>query len=201
MNIIEAQQLTKEDIALLKKPLSAYQYYIKDMRENWKTLPKSYKQQFISMAEEDKERYENEKDAIMEIERNEIKKLKIYLSKSNGRVPCVGLDNGFYRYEILGPVTKVELFTEEEIKRLNLPESAKKPTYKAIYIYPSFFPYKYNVKAARKWGVLAYGGNKNDSESWYRIKENYKGKTGDFTTYTNYKGETWTENYKKTIYD
>ena len=112
-----------------------------------------------------------------------------------------GLDNGFYTYEILGPVTKVELFTEEEIKRLNLPESAKKPTYKAIYIYPSFFPYKYNVKAARKWGVLAYGGNKNDSESWYRIKENYEGKTGHFTTYTNYKGETWTENYKKTIYD
>ena len=60
----------------------------------------------------------------MEIERNETKKLKIYLSKSNGRVPCVGLDNGFSRYEILGPVTKVE----EEIKRLNLPESAKKPT-------------------------------------------------------------------------
>ena len=29
MNIIEAQQLTKEDIALLRKPLSAYQYYIK----------------------------------------------------------------------------------------------------------------------------------------------------------------------------
>tara|TARA_A100001011_G_C14297091_1_gene838955 strand:+ start:1264 stop:1869 length:606 start_codon:yes stop_codon:yes gene_type:complete len=201
MNIIEAQQLTKEDIALLKKPLSAYQYYIKDMRENWKSLPKSYKQQFISMAKKDKERYENEKDAIMEIERNEIKKLKIYLSKSNGRVPCVGLDNGFYRYQIEGPVTKVELFTEEEIKRLNLPESAKKPTYKAIYIYPSFFPYKYNVKAARKWGVLAYGGNKNDSESWYRIKENYEGKTGHFTTYTNYKGETWTENYKKTIYD
>ena len=82
-----------------------------------------------------------------------------------------------------------------DIKRLNLPESAKKPTYKAIYIYPSFFPYKYNVKAARKWGVLAYGGNKNDSESWYRIKENYEGKTGNFTTYTNYKGETWTENY------
>ena len=80
MNIIEAQQLTKEDIALLRKPLSAYQYYIKHMRENWKTLPKSYKQQFVDMAEEDKERYENEKSAIMEIERNETRKLKIYLS-------------------------------------------------------------------------------------------------------------------------
>ena len=36
MNIIEAQQLTKEDIALLRKPLSAYQYYIKHMRETGK---------------------------------------------------------------------------------------------------------------------------------------------------------------------
>jgi hypothetical protein len=194
MNIIEAQQLTKEDIALLKKPLSAYQYYTKHMREKWHSLSDNEKQSFLYLAEADKERYGNEKDAIMEIERNETKKLKIYLSKSNGRVPCVGLDNGFSRYEIIGPVTKVELFTEEEIKRLNLPESAKKPTYKAIYI-DSDFTYKYNVKAARKWGVLAYGGNKNDSESWYRIRENYEGKTGKFTTYTNYKGETWTENY------
>ena len=67
-------------------------------RFSWKTLPNSYKQQFVDMAEKDKERYENEKSAIMEIERNETKKLKIYLSKSNGNI--VGLDNGFSRYEI-----------------------------------------------------------------------------------------------------
>ena len=56
------------------------------------------------MAEKDKDM---KIVAIMEIERNETKKLKIYLSKSNGEM-CVGLDNGFSRYEILGPVTKVE---------------------------------------------------------------------------------------------
>ena len=94
----------------------------------------------------------------------------------------------FLDMKYLGPNIYLlnKLFTEEEIKRLNLPESAKKPTYKAFYI-DNEVPYKYNVKAAKKWGVLAYGGNKNDSESWYRIKENYEGKTGNFTTYKSIK--------------
>ena len=48
---------------------------------------------------------------------------------------------------------------------------------------------------AKKYNVKVYGGNTNNSESWWGVRENYEGKTGNFTTYNNYKGETWTENY------
>ena len=101
MNIIEAQQLTKEDIALLKKPLSAYQYYIKDMREKWNNFNDAEKEKYLFLSEKDNQRYEEEKIEIKEIEYNEIRKLKIYLNRSYGRVSCVGLDNGFTSYEVV----------------------------------------------------------------------------------------------------
>ena len=56
MNLIEAQQLTKEDIALLKAFIGLSILY-KAYEENWKTLPKSYKQQFVDGRE--RQRYEN----------------------------------------------------------------------------------------------------------------------------------------------
>ena len=54
---------------------------------------------------------------------------------------------------------------------------------------------KFNWRAARKWGVTVYGGSQNSQSSWGGLRENYDGKAGNFTSYNNYKGETWTEEY------
>ena len=53
----------------------------------------------------------------------------------------------------------------------------------------------FNWRAAKKWNVMVYGGSQNSQSSWGRLRENYQGKEGSFTTYNNYKGETWTEKY------
>lgn len=189
---------TKEEIKKLKKPLSAYQYYIKDMREKWNNFNDAEKEKYLFEADKDNERYEKEKLEIKEKEYNEIRKLKIYLNRSYGRAPCVGLDNGFTSYEVVGPAIKVELFTDKEIEKLNLPVNNKKPKYKTIYMEHSIYgeiAYKFNKRAAKKYDVIVYGGNTHNSDSWYGLRENYEGKTGSFTRYINYKGESWTRDH------
>ena len=175
----------------LTKPLTAYQYYTKYMRERWATLSEEERDTFMLQAKHDRERYEKEKGEFEEKSKEEIKKLKIYLRYSGDRVPCVGLDNGFTRYTIVGPVDNIELFNETEKKKLierGVPEEK-------IGIYKSVGGHKFNWRAAKKWGVTVYGGSQNNQSSWGGIRENYDGEAGNFTTYTNYKGETWTENY------
>ena len=175
----------------LPKPLTAYQYYTKHMRERWATLSEEERDTFMLQAKHDHEKYQNEKAEIEEKSKEEIKKLKIYLRYSGDRVPCVGLDNGVTSYTIVGPVDNIELFNETEKKKLierGVPEEK-------IGIYKSVGGHKFNWRAAKKWGVTVYGGSQNNQSSWGGIRENYEGKAGNFTTYTNYKGETWTENY------
>ncbi len=197
-SFLDLSKKTKEEIKKLKKPLSAYQYYIKDMREKWNNLNDAEKEKYLFQAQQDNQRYEKEKMEIKEIEYNEIRKLKIYLNRSYGRVSCVGLDNGFTSYEVVGPAIKVELFTEKEIEKLDLPVNNKKPKYKTIYIDHSIYgeiAYKFNKRAAKKYNVIVYGGNMHNSDSWYGLRENYEGKTGSFTRYINYKGESWTRDH------
>ena len=55
--------------------------------------------------------------------------------------------------------------------------------------------HKFNWRAAKKWGVTVYGGSQNYQPAWGGLLENYEGEAGNFTTYTNYKGESWTENH------
>ena len=86
---------------------------------------------------------------------------------------------------------EIEFFTESEKQKLinkGVPE-------KYIGKYKSIGGRKFNWRAAKKWGVTVYGGSQNYQPSWGGLRENYEGEAGDFTTYTNYKGETWTENY------
>ena len=180
---------TKKSIKNIDKPLSAFNYYIKEMRENWHNLSEEEKDKYILKSKADNQRYSNEKQAILDKSKEEIKKLKIFLSYSGDRVPCVGLDNGFTSYTIIGPMDNVELFTEEEKKKLiekGVPE-------KCIGKYKSINGIKFNWRAARKWDVTVYGGSIRGG--WGGLRENYQGEAGKFTTYTNYKGETWTENY------
>jgi len=182
---------TKKSIKNLDKPLSSFNYYIKEMRENWHNLSEDDKDKYMLKSKADNQRLAGEKQEILNKSKEEIKKLKIFLSYSGDRVPCVGLDNGFTSYTIRGPMDTVELFTEQEKQKLiekGVPE-------KYIGKYKSINGIKFNWRAARKWGVTVYGGSQNYRPGWGGLRENYEGKAGKFTTYNNYKGETWTENY------
>ena len=181
----------EESIRMLDKPLTAYQYYTKHMRQQWANLSDEERDTFILQSKHDVERYKNEKAEIKKKSKEEIKKLKIYLCYSGDRVPCVGLDNGFTSYNVIGPVESIELFTVAEIEKL----IAKGIPIEKIGPYKSVGGHKFNWKAAKKWGVKVYGGSQNYRPSWGELRENYEGYVGNFTTYTNYKGETWTEKY------
>jgi len=181
----------RERIRMLDKPLTAYQYYTKHMRQQWANLTDEERDTFILQSKHDVERYKNEKAEIKKKSKEEIKKLKIYLCYSGDRVPCVGLDNGFTNYNVIGPVESIELFTVAEIEKL----IAKGIPIEKIGPYKSVGGHKFNWKAAKKWGVTVYGGSQNYRPSWGGLRENYEGETGKFTTYTNYKGESWTEKH------
>ena len=179
---------TKQSIKNIDKPLSSFNYYIKEMRENWHNLSEDEKDKYMRKSKTDNQRYADEKQAILDKSKEEIKKLNIFLVQTTGRVPCVGLDNGFKNYTVIGPVDTVELFTDLEKKNFEA-QGIKVPKYKSVD------GKKFNWRAARKWSVQVYGGSQNYRESWWGLRENYEGEAGNFTTYTNYKGETWTENY------
>ena len=179
---------TKQSIKNLDKPLSSFNYYIKEMRENWHNLSEDEKDKYMRKSKTDNQRYADEKQAILDKSKEEIKKLNIFLVQTTGRVPCVGLDNGFKNYTVIGPVDTVELFTDLEKKNFEA-QGIKVPKYKSVD------GKKFNWRAARKWSVQVYGGSQNYRESWWGLRENYEGEAGNFTTYTNYKGESWTENY------
>jgi len=189
LNINSHNESIKKRIKNVDKPLSSFNYYLKEMRETWNTLSDQDKEKYNLKANLDKERFNQEKQAILDESKEEIKKLKIFLSYSGKRVPCVGLDNGFTSYTVVGPMSTIELFTEEEKKKLidkGVPE-------KCIGKYKSINGIKFNWRAAKKWDVTVYGGSIRGG--WGGLRENYEGKQGKFTTYTNYKGESWTENY------
>ena len=66
-SFLDLSKKTKEEIKKLKKPLSAYQYYIKDMREKWNNLNDAEKEKYLFQAQQDNQRYEKEKMEIKEI--------------------------------------------------------------------------------------------------------------------------------------
>jgi hypothetical protein len=92
---------------------------------------------------------------------------------------------------MVGPVDELEIFTESEKQKL----IAKGVPEQHIGKYKSVGGLKFNWRAAKKWGVTVYGGSQNYQPSWGGLRENYEGKAGNLTHYTNYKGESWTENY------
>ena len=99
----------------IKKPLSAFQYYLKA----WKYLPKEHpaKAEYIRIAEEDKERYDKE---VLKKELDEelyVRKQQIYLTAYTGGYSAVGLDNGAKNYKTVGPVVKIIEYNEEEQKK------------------------------------------------------------------------------------
>ena len=178
----------KDEIENITKPLTIYQIYIKEMRQKWNNLNQEEKNPYLVKANLQKQLYNLRKQQLIEKSEQQIKKLKIYLIQTNGRVSCVGLDNGFTRYTVIGPVTHIELFTEKEINKLKA-KNIKVPKYKSID------GLSFNWRVAKKYNAVVYGGSLNNNETWWKIQENYKGTAGKFTNYINYKGETWTVNY------
>ena len=181
----------KKELKNIPKPLTAYQLYTKAMREQWANLTDDQKDTYLLQAKNEKRIYNEKKQGVLDYSEEEIKKLKIFLSYSGGRVPCVGLDNGFTKYTIIGPISSVELFTEEEKKKLI---EKGVPIHRVERVkYKSINGIKFNWRAAKKWDVTVYGGSIRGG--WAGLLENYEGEAGNFTTYTNYKGESWTEKY------
>ena len=190
-SIVDLQTQAQKEIKQLVKPLTAYQLYNQKMREDWSSMSDEDKRQFTEKSKVEKVKHEEKKQSIEDSLKEEVKKLKLFLSYSGDRVPCVGLDNGFSKYRIVGPMDEIEFFTESEKQKLitkGVPEQY-------IGKYKSVGGRKFNWRAARKWNVTVYGGSQNYRSCWGSLLENYEGKTGEFTTYNNYKGETWTENY------
>lgn len=184
----EINAAIKADEKQLKKPISAYQYYMKAMREKWKSLSQDEANEFHMKSDSDAERYRSEREKIRERHSDKILSKNIYLVRSYGSVPCVGLDNHFVSYEVIGPIKKVEIYTQEERDKL----IAKGVPKDKIY-YKSVGGIPFNWRAAKKYSVKVFGGSTNNSDTWYGIRENYDGPTKNYTKYTNYKGETWIE--------
>jgi hypothetical protein len=157
---------TKQSIKNLDKPLSSFNYYIKEMRENWHNLNEDDKDKYMRKSKIDNQRYADEKQEILDKSKERIKKLNIFLLQTTGRVPCVGLDNGFNNYTVIGPMDTVELFTDLEKKNFEA-QGIEVPKYKSVN------GKKFNWRAARKWSVKVYGGSQNCRESWWGLRENY----------------------------
>ena len=159
----------------------------KKLQGEWELIEDD-KDKYMRKSKIDNQRYADEKQEILDKSKERIKKLNIFLIQTTGRVPCVGLDNGFNNYTVIGPVDTVELFTDLEKKNFEA-QGIEVPKYKSVN------GKKFNWRAARKWSVKVYGGSQNCRESWWGLRENYEGEAGNFTTYTNYKGESWTVKY------
>jgi hypothetical protein len=96
----------------IKKPTTAFQYYIKA----WKQLPEEHpeKAPYIQLAKRDKERYEKELLEKELEEEEEVTKQQIYLTAYAGGYSSCGLDNGAKSYDTVGPVVKIIEYNKEE---------------------------------------------------------------------------------------
>ena len=178
---------TKAEIKALSKPPNAYQLYCQEMRHRWANFPE--KSKYEAQAQQARALYERKKDEIHKKAEKKILEKKIFLRYTTDRVPCVGLDDGFTTQQIVGPVDKLEVFTETEKQEL----IAKGEAEAYIGKYKSVGGEKFNWRAAKKWKVTVYGGSQNYKPGWGVLQENYEGNAGTVTHYTNHKGESWTE--------
>ena len=153
----------------------------------WATVNGNFDGDFIPFEENKMQ----EDPRLIEKAKETIRQKKIFLCYTTGSVPCVGLDNGFTTQRLVGPVDKLEFFTEKEKQKL----IAKGVPEDCMGKYKSVGGHKFNWRAAKKYHVTVYGGSLNNERSWGALRENYDGVAGNVTHYTNYKGEKWTENY------
>ena len=140
-------------------------------------MPESEKNKYKEKAQEETVLYEQKKEEILEKAKGKNSRKenfpKLHYWQSTLRRPRQWIFN----QTIVGPVDELELFTEAEKQKL----IAKGVPEKKIGKYKSVGGSKFNWRAARKWGVTVYGGSQNYQPCWGGLRENYEGKSGNFT--------------------
>ena len=189
----------------LKKPLSAFQYYIQE----WKNLTDEEKEKFQQMASLDKQRYDNEKNEIIRKQEEETMKKNIYLTAYLGGYSAVGLDNGAKSYETVGPICNIINYSEEEQQKWGVKAKAFE-----------YYDKNYNIKMTlyhneKYYKYTQYGDSKKKGSNVYTHGKSYnarkdhgynpnpkkytisnKKQSGTTTThYTSFSNETWETNY------
>ena len=135
----------------IKKPTSAYQYYIKQ----WTFMNELEKAWYINKAEQDKKRYEKE---ILEKEleeEEEVKNKQIYLTAYTGGYSAVGLDNGAKSYETVGPVVKIIEYSKEEQEKWGVKVKA------FVYRDKKYNDCKFTLHHNQKYQIRTQWGDSN----------------------------------------
>lgn len=110
----------------------------------------------------------------------------IYLQRTYDHVPQVGLDNGFYCVEVIGPASKV-IFYDKVDKDIE-DENYSKTKVKSITI--DGITYKHNKKIFNKYGCDRYTVRNTLKSTWYYIADGAT-KAEKYTQYSSYEGKSW----------
>ena len=182
-------------IKTLKKPLSAFQYYIQE----WKKLTDEEKEKFQQMALIDKQRYENEKNEIMKKQEEEIMKKEIFLTAYVGGYSAVGLDNGAKSYETVGPICNIINYSEEEQQKWCVKAKAFEYYDKNYNIKMTLYHnekyYNYTKGTNVYTHGKSYNARKDSGYNPYPKKYRISNKKEAGTTtnhYTSFSNDTWT---------
>ena len=73
MDIKNHNRDTQSKIKSVPRPLTSYQYYTQEMRQRWTTMSEEEKEEYQLMAKNDKERFEKEKQSIINKSHEEVK--------------------------------------------------------------------------------------------------------------------------------
>lgn len=158
--------------------------------KSWADLSDDEKAPFHKLAEEDKARYEKE-CAAAETKRKEANRKKgIYISRSYGRVPCVGLDNGFTSYETIGPAEDFVAYAATD--KIYPVVKSQGIVWKSITV--NGITYRHNPAAGTKAYTAGRGKYRKFGQSDF-IWHVSNGPKAKYTIYNNYKGETWREDH------
>ena len=160
----------------VKKPQTAYNYFIR----TWTSLTEEQKKPFQKQARTDQDRYLSELKVFIDIEENKTRKKEIFIKRSYGRVPCIGMDNGFESFEVIGPAEKLVEYTEKDFEKFKKHFDELKeygtviPKYKSISVNGLW--YHHNLKIAKKYDCSVYTTTKNihKNNSWWGITDSKK---------------------------
>ena len=168
------------------RPLTAHQYYLKA----WSNLTDQQKAPFEAKANADRERYEIECQEAEKARKKANRKKGVHLSRSYGKVPCVGLDNGFTSYEIIGPAEDFEPYTACD----TIYPAVKSQGIKWKSITVDGLVYRHNPAAGTSAYTVGRGKHLRYGQRdlvWHVSN----GPSTSYTLYSNYKGETWKQTH------
>ena len=186
----------------IKKPQSAFQYYIKA----WKNLSDEDRKIFEDEAWLDKIRYEKEKKEKELEEEEEVTQQQIYLRAYTGGYSAVGLDNGAKSYDTVGPVVKIIEYSKEEQQKWGVKVKAfeyrdKNSSKWTLHHNQKYHIYsQYGDPTKKGTNVYTHGKtyNRKNDRPYNPIPKYYICKTlpqhvGETTIhYTSFNNDTWT---------